>query len=254
MELIRILTGALSMFTAIPMPQMTWTKTTQKYVLCAFPLAGVLIGLLSMGWVRLCAVAAWPDLVRGLGLCLAPVLVTGGIHLDGCCDTWDALASHGSPEKKREILSDPHIGSFAVIRLICMMLTGFVLFSAVGHVPCLPLLLGYVLSRSLSAAAVVSFPTAEGSRMLHALADGADKKRVALICYVLAALTCLALCAAGGAGMAAAQLLVFAWYRFRLVPLFGGLSGDLAGWFVQTAELWMLIALFLSETVGRMTV
>ena len=44
--------------------------------------------------------------------------------------------------------------------------------------------------------------------------------------------------------------LVFGYYRRLCVRDFGGLSGDLAGWFLQTAELWMLAAMVLTE-VGR---
>ena len=40
-----------------------------------------------------------------------------------------------------------------------------------------------------------------------------------------------------------AAALVFFYYRRMCVKDFGGLSGDLAGWFLQTAELWMLLAL-----------
>ena len=38
-------------------------------------------------------------------------------------------------------------------------------------------------------------------------------------------------------------------YRRLCVRDFGGLSGDLAGWFLQTAELWMLAALTLRHYV-----
>jgi len=42
-----------------------------------------------------------------------------------------------------------------------------------------------------------------------------------------------------------AALPVFWYYRRMCAKDFGGLSGDLAGWFLQTAELWMLAALVL---------
>ena len=42
-----------------------------------------------------------------------------------------------------------------------------------------------------------------------------------------------------------AALLVFLYYLRMCVKDFRGLSGDLAGWFLQTAELWMLAALTL---------
>ena len=49
--------------------------------------------------------------------------------------------------------------------------------------------------------------------------------------------------ALGGTLVLAAGLLVFLRYRTVAQKQFGGLSGDLAGWFLQRAELWMLAAL-----------
>ena len=40
-----------------------------------------------------------------------------------------------------------------------------------------------------------------------------------------------------------AALLVFARYHVVSGKQFGGITGDLAGWFLQKAELWMLAAL-----------
>ena len=47
-----------------------------------------------------------------------------------------------------------------------------------------------------------------------------------------------------------AAVAVFWRYRRLCEKEFGGLSGDLAGWFVQTAELWMLGMLAVSRYVG----
>ena len=44
----------------------------------------------------------------------------------------------------------------------------------------------------------------------------------------------------------AAALLMFWQYHVVSVKQFGGITGDLAGWFLQRAELWMLAALLLS--------
>lgn len=41
---------------------------------------------------------------------LLPLIVSGGIHLDGLVDTADALYSRRETEKKLEILKDPHVG------------------------------------------------------------------------------------------------------------------------------------------------
>ena len=85
-------------------------------VLCAFPLVGLVIGLCCRGWQGFSGFLSLPAVLRGAGLCLIPVLMTGGIHLDGYADTCDALASHAGREKRQQILKDPHLGAFAAIR------------------------------------------------------------------------------------------------------------------------------------------
>ena len=46
---------------------------------------------------------------------MIPIIITGGIHLDGLLDTADALSSYKSMEEKLEILKDSHTGAFAII-------------------------------------------------------------------------------------------------------------------------------------------
>jgi len=52
-------------------------------------------------------------------LTLIPVVITGGIHLDGLLDTADALSSYQPRERRLEILKDSHAGAFAII--VCCM-------------------------------------------------------------------------------------------------------------------------------------
>lgn len=108
---------AFSMFSALPTPQFEWNSRNMRYMMCALPLIGVVCGGGWWIWSAVCGYFPVPALLRGAVLCLIPVLVTGGIHLDGYADTCDALASHAEPAKKQEILKDPRCGAFAVIRL-----------------------------------------------------------------------------------------------------------------------------------------
>ena len=130
MKLVETLIVAFSMFSALPMPHLVWTKDNLRYALCAFPLVGAVIAIACRGWMLLSAFLLLPALLRGAGLCLIPVLLTGGLHLDGYADTSDALASHGDIARRQEILKDPHIGSFAVIRLCCWFAADLALWSA----------------------------------------------------------------------------------------------------------------------------
>lgn len=236
---------AFAMFSAIPMPQFAWNARNMKYSLCAFPLVGAVIALALWSWELFCARFLLPAILRGAGLCLLPVLITGGIHLDGYADTCDALASHSGIEKRQEILKDPHLGAFAAIRLCVYFLADFALWTSTENLR-LPVLLGlFCLSRALSGLALTLFPLRPGSGLARSFAEASDRKRVRTVLTVSAVLLALLLISQRAGETVLAAGLVFLYYRRMCVKDFGGLSGDLAGWFLQTAELWMLAALVL---------
>ena len=117
---------AFAMYSKIPMPRVEWDKRSLSWALCAFPLVGVVIGAVLYGWLRLADLLGLTALKAALALAL-PIALSGGIHLDGFCDTCDALSSHQSRERKLEILKDSHTGAFAII---CCGLYLLVFFAA----------------------------------------------------------------------------------------------------------------------------
>ena len=110
--------------------------------------------------------------------------------------------------------------------------------------------LALVLERALSGFAVAAFPLAKDTGLAHTFATAADKQTVCRFLCGLSALLVLALTALGGGGLAAAALLALWRYYFVAKKQFGGITGDLAGWFLQRAELWMLAALAVSQWGG----
>ncbi len=241
MIVFQTLAVAFAMFSAIPVPQFEWNEKNMRYALCAFPLIGGIIG----GLWCLCGVLPLPAPARAAGFCLVPVWVTGGIHLDGYADTCDALSSYGGREKKLEILKDPHCGAFAVIRLCSYFAAYLALCACVQFTPRAGLLwtLALVLERALSGLAVAAFPMAKNTGLAHTFATAADRRTVRNVLLLLAVFLCAALAALGGGVLAAAALAVFWRYHAMAKQQFGGITGDLAGWFLQKAELWMLAAL-----------
>lgn len=246
---------AFAMFSAVPSPQPVWNERNMRFALCAFPLVGILCGGGWWGWCALCGRFGVPDLLRGAGLCLIPVWVTGGIHLDGYADTCDALASCAPPEKKQEILKDPRCGAFAVIRLCTYFAAGLALCGALRPTRqalwCMSL--AFLLERELSGLAVSRFPLAKNTGLAHTFATAADRKIVGRVLLASAVLTGVAMLAVGGgagAAMVLGCLAVFWRYRVVAERQFGGVSGDLAGWFLQKAEIWMLAVLVACQQVG----
>lgn len=241
---LQTLAVAFGMFSAVPLPQPVWNKQNMRYALCAFPAVGLVSGAGLLGFAALCRALGAGSVLRAAGLCLLPVLVTGGIHLDGFADTCDALASCALPEKKQQILADPHCGAFAVIRLCSWFLACFALWTQLPDGRALmALAIGQVLSRALSGYAVARFPLAKNTGLAHTFATAADRTAVRNVLAVLAALLCGALLVLGGGALAAVAIFLFLWYHHVAVQQLGGITGDLAGWFLQKTELWMLAAL-----------
>ena len=128
MNLIKTIAAAFSMFSIIPMPQFDFDDQNNKYMLAIFPVVGAVQGLLLWGVYALCVRFAVHHILRCALLFVTPVIYTGGIHLDGFMDTFDALASRQDKEKSLKIMSDPHIGAFDVIALAVYCILGFSLW------------------------------------------------------------------------------------------------------------------------------
>lgn len=240
MHVIRSLCIAFSTYSRIPVPQVAWTDENRKYSMCFFPLIGAVIGLLLWGWLALCDALGFGALLRGAVGALLPILVTGGIHMDGFMDTSDALASWQSPEKRLEILKDSHVGAFAVLGCIGYLLLDAALLSELPTTLA-PMMIGcFMLSRACSAWAMSAFRNARPKGMLDAFAQAAQRRMLTISCAVYTVL-CAVLWAIVGGWLAIPCLLaaiLCAWYyRHMSYKQFGGITGDIAGWFLQITEL-----------------
>ena len=84
--MLKSLISAFLMYSRLPMPKIEWKPENRRYALGFFPLVGAVIGFLWLVWYQLCTRFAIRPLLFAAGAVLLPVLITGGIHLDGFCD------------------------------------------------------------------------------------------------------------------------------------------------------------------------
>ena len=107
MSVIRSLLTAFSTYSRIPVPQVAWTEENRRYSMCFFPLIGLITGLILWGWLAFCRRAGIGSFLQGAAAALLPLIITGGIHMDGWMDTTDALASWQSREKRLAMIEKP---------------------------------------------------------------------------------------------------------------------------------------------------
>lgn len=234
---------AFSMYSKIPMPKVEWNEKNMKYAMCFFPMIGIVIGVCVQIIGTLLIKSTFGSLFFSVIMTLLPIMITGGIHLDGFLDTMDALSSWGDKEKKLQILKDSNSGAFAIIGMGCYLLCNIALWSEVS-VKMLPLIsCTYVLSRALSGYSVVTFQTAKNSGLAKTFQDAAQKNRVkiTMYCWIVIGAGCMLVYNLKNAiTMFVAGALFFQYYKYLCKKQFGGITGDLAGYFLQVFELLML--------------
>lgn len=241
---------ALSMYSRIPVPFVEWKEEGMKYALCFFPLVGVVLGGLMTGFCLLAEKISLGIMAFACIGAVLPLMITGGIHMDGFLDVADARSSCQTRERKLEILKDPHTGAFAIIRCGVYLLLYVAVFGEL-RTEVFPGAGGiFVLERALSGWSVVAFPKAKSEGLVSTFSGGAQKKIVKIVMAGWGVGAVLFLMwtqgmVAGGMIVVAA-LAVFRWYYRMSIQEFGGITGDLAGYFLQLCELVMfgVLAIF----------
>ena len=244
MKVLRYIAVSFSLYSRVPMPRFSWREEDMSHSLIFFPFVGVLIGLLIMllnmpALMRTCPLAA-----RVLVTLAIPLFVTGGIHVDGFMDTEDALRSYASPERKLEILKDPHVGAFAVIGLMKMLLvfgasTILILMDAEGDYSGLMIFAGiFVMARCLSGLTSLLYPKAKKEGMLYEETKRYEKSvLIALSAEMLATVIfAVGISPRKGIPVLLSLAVCALHYRSYAVREFGGVTGDTAGRFLVVAE------------------
>ena len=89
----------------------------------AFPLVGLLIGVLSGVLGDFLIFLGLPIFLCCIIAITLSVILTGAFHEDGLADTADGLGAGGSPERINKIIHDSRLGTYGVVALILGLLT-----------------------------------------------------------------------------------------------------------------------------------
>lgn len=246
MKLFKSMAIAFSTYSKIPMPIFEWREEDMRYSMCFFPWVGAVIGALLWGWFRLAMWLGVNTLAFVLIAAAIPLLVTGGIHVDGFMDTMDAFHSYRTREQKLKILGDPHIGAFSVIMLAVY---GLIYLAGMAQITDSRSLLifcfGFFLARCLSALGVIGLPSAKKEGMLFQFAGSADRRIVRFVLQIQL-MVCVGLMTwvswKRALPIVTTALISYVYYVFRSKKELGGITGDTAGYFVTICEGAMVLA------------
>ena len=224
-----------SMFCAIPAPQV-WDEKAKDKMLLFLPVLGLELGAVWAGLAWLCGLLNLPKFVTALALSVYPYIVTGFIHLDGYMDVTDAVKSWRSLERRREILKDSHVGSFAVIGIVLLMVAQFAVFaSAPENADYLILIFIPALSRCCSVLAVTGLKPMSTSQYAE------QKKPVAhlvVLTVMLAVFLAAGFLLCGKYGFALFGCMIgYGMALRRAYKSLEGMNGDISGFSLTIGEL-----------------
>ncbi|MBR6656722.1 MAG: adenosylcobinamide-GDP ribazoletransferase [Oscillospiraceae bacterium] len=246
-KLLKAFCMSFSMFCAIPTPfSHVWEDSVRSLMLVVFPFVGTIIGGIWALVAFLLDKINCPQMFAAAVLALLPYLLTGGIHLDGYMDCCDAIFSRRPLEKKREILKDSHVGSFAVIALAMLFMLSFAAFaSRTGEA--WPLIIICTVSRACSAIGVSTLRPMSHSEYAGNFQQGISKGNVIALCAILIVSLALSAYLFGISGIIISFATILGYvistaYAFKNLD---GFSGDITGFGHTIAELFGVFALTL---------
>ena len=246
-KLLKAFCMSFSMFCAIPTPfSHVWEDSVRSLMLVVFPFVGTIIGSIWALSAFLLNKINCPQMFAAAVLALLPYLLTGGIHLDGYMDCCDAIFSRRPLEKKREILKDSHVGSFAVIALATLFMFSFAAFASRNGEAWM-LILICTISRACSAIGVSTLRPMGHSEYAGNFQKGISQANIIALCAILIITVAIAsyLFSLDGFIISVATILGYVFATAYAFKNLDGFSGDVTGFGHTIAELCGVIVLTL---------
>ncbi|MCX5703943.1 MAG: adenosylcobinamide-GDP ribazoletransferase [Candidatus Omnitrophica bacterium] len=233
--------SAVQFLTVVPLKIKDTGEKRMAGSLVYFPLVGLLIGLSLAGINNLLFFLNFNIFAISIITVVALIVITGGLHLDGLCDTADAFLSSKPKEEMLNIMRDPHTGVMGILSLISIILLKISFLSSI-NIPLRPtaLVLMCVLSRWSAVWTMFLFPYARQEGKAKVFIQGMNLK-----IFMLSSIAALILAFViwGLRGLLALFIIAACSYLSGkiITRRIGGLTGDTLGANIELTEIIVLL-------------
>lgn len=233
--------------THIPLPRQVQNYSNKDlgYSVLTYPIVGAVIGLLLLAAYHFLP-ALDVDVDAALLLILWNLL-TGGLHIDGLCDSADAwIGGHHNRERALEIMQDASCGPIGVMVVVSVLILKFACLKTLmmHHAIIIPLFFTPVISRTAVIGLLLSTkyqqPDELGAILQNYLPKWPAIFVITICCILLISLT-------GKVGLKILFITMIGGYLLRklMQKRIGGMTGDTAGAFIEIIETMILTTLAL---------
>lgn len=232
---------AFRFLTRLPIDSADWQPGDLGRAAWAFPLVGVLIGLLAGVVYAAGRGLGLTPLIAAVAAVAASCIATGALHEDGLADMADGLGG-ADRERRLAIMRDPHIGSYGTIALVLALIARV---AAISYLSGTAAVLGALVLSAAAGRTALALPMA---LLPAARADGLGAEAgkpswewvAAAFGLVGLAFVLVGLKGVLALGLAFAAALLVGLLAWRKL---GGQTGDVLGAAEQMAEIAALCAL-----------
>jgi adenosylcobinamide-GDP ribazoletransferase len=238
---LRPLAVALGFLTRVPVPVGAVAPRDLGRAVTWFPAVGAALGAALVAAHHAVAGRLAPGLAA-LALVALHAALTGGLHLDGVADVFDALGGgRGRRDRMLAILRDSRIGAHGAVALVLLLAAkSLAVAELVAHRATWALYACPAAARWAVVPLVIAFPYARPDGLGKPFHGHAGPRQLAgatlITALAIGWLGARILAPMLGAAMAA--LAIALWLHHRL----GGLTGDVYGAAIEAAELAFLVA------------
>ncbi|MES2636492.1 MAG: adenosylcobinamide-GDP ribazoletransferase [Pseudomonadota bacterium] len=241
---------ALGFFTRIPVPSsINFQESDLNHSVKYFPLIGVIVGFFGAVFFY-AAGLIFPQAIAVLISMAGTIYLTGAFHEDGLADSADGIGGGWEREQILTIMQDSRLGTYGAIALFLMLLAKFQTLNSLNpiFIP-FALITGHTLSRLwavLLMATLIYVKPAGKAKPLATKLTKADL--IVAIFFGLLPFLCIAslLIVSKHSQLITAKfvlmsilpgLIVWLWWRAKLIKNLGGYTGDTLGATQQLTEL-----------------
>jgi len=223
---------AWNMLTIIPLFKLhDFFKGINGISAAFYPLVGALLGaLLALSYLLF---AHFFDVNLALVLTFALwVVLTGAIHLDGLSDTIDGLFV--PKERALEVMKDSHIGGMGMLFSATFLITKVTALLSIPDIFFLIPILAFARLNAVIAIYLFPYISSGVGKLVKEELDGKLVTFAFLFALVLGFVSQLSL-------VLLLSLLFALLVAKTFTKRYGGLSGDIYGFIIETSELFMLL-------------
>jgi adenosylcobinamide-GDP ribazoletransferase len=130
LKVLRDLGAAFSYFSILPVRHAE--DRPNEDTIAVLPIVGLVIGVLSGSGAYGIALLTHSQVAAAITAWVLSIALSGAIHVDGFLDCCDGLCAMASPERRLEIMRDPHHGTYAIVG---MAIVSVLWLYALVHVP-----------------------------------------------------------------------------------------------------------------------